>query len=235
MKVDIWSDIRCPFCYIGKKKFENALEQFEHKDDVKVTWHSFELDPQMKTEKKKNIYDYLAERKGISLERSRAMHEHVTKLAHEAGLTFNFDKAVPASSFNAHRLLQLARLKGMDNAAEERLFKAYFEEGKDISDITVLTALAAEIGIDENEAGKMLNTRAYTDEVRYDESKARRIGINGVPFFIFNEKYGLSGAQEPGVFLEMLRDSWQEYEQEKKDTVKDGISCSIEDNKSGAC
>lgn len=220
MKVDIWSDIRCPFCYIGKRKFEKALEQFEHKDEVKVTWHSFELDPALNTQLYGSSYDYLADRKGMSRKKAEHLHEQIAETAKQWGLEFNFDKSVIANTFDAHRLIQLAQSKGLGDAAEERLFKAYFTEGKDISDKKTLTQLGVEIGLDAGETEQMLKTRAYSDEVRYDENKANAIGIKGVPFFIFNEKYGLSGAQEPGVFLEMLNDSWEEYKTEGKSAKK---------------
>src|SRR5690606_25816142 len=149
VNVDIWSDIMCPFCYIGKRRFDDALSQFEHKEEVKVTWHSFQLDPSIKPQPGKSAVDYLAERKGQSREWSMHMHENVTQMAKEAGLTYNFDKAVVANSFDAHRLIHLAQENGLGDAAEERLFTAYFTEGKDIADPLTLVELGKEIGLAE--------------------------------------------------------------------------------------
>jgi predicted DsbA family dithiol-disulfide isomerase len=216
MKVDIWSDIRCPFCYIGKRTFEKALEQFPQRDNVEVEWHAFELDPGLQTVKNKNIYDYLAERKNISRESSVRMHEHVTEMADTVGLEYNFDKAVIANSFDAHRLVRLAKKYGLGGAAGERLFKAYFTEGKDISDHLTLIILGDEIGLNAKEVKQMLDSDAYADDVRYEERQAAEMGINGVPFFVINEKYAVSGAQQPDVFLHALNKGWNEYEKRKQ-------------------
>jgi len=218
MKVDIWSDVRCPFCYIGKRKFEKALAQFPQKDKVNVEWHSFELDPGAKTQRGVNIYDYLAERKNITRESSVQLHKHVTETAKEVGLDYNFDITVIANSFDAHRLIQLAKLNGLGDAAEERLFKAYFTEGKDISDHLTLIILGDEIGMNGKLVKQMLDSDALTDEVRYDERQARELGFNGVPFFVMNDRYGVSGAQPPEVFLQTLERAWQEYEEENPET-----------------
>lgn len=214
MKIDIWSDIRCPFCYIGKRKFERALERFPHRDKVNVEWHSFELDPHMKTDKSANIYDYLAQRKNISREDSVDMHRHVTEMADHVGLEFNFEKSVIANSFDAHRLIQLAKKHGLGDEAEERLFKAYFTEGKDISDHLTLIILGDEIGLDGKQVKLMLDSDAYADEVRYEERQANEIGIHAVPFFVINDRYAVSGAQQPEIFLHALEKGWQEFEKE---------------------
>ena len=219
MKVDIWSDVRCPFCYIGKRKFEKALEQFPGKDKVEVEWHAFELDPGMKTDTKVNVYDYLAKRKNISRESSVQMHQHVTNMASEVGLEYNFDTSVIANSFDAHRLIQLAKLNGLGDAAEERLFRAYFTEGKDISDHLTLIILGDEIGLNGKRVKEMLDSDAMSDEVRYEQKQARELGINGVPFFIMNDRYAVSGAQQPEVFLQALEKAWQEYEKENAEEV----------------
>jgi protein disulfide-isomerase len=210
MKIDIWSDVRCPFCYVGKRKFENALEQFAHKDKVEIEWHSFELDPTVVTDTSKNVYDYLAEIKGQSREWSVKMHEHVTKSAAEVGLHYDFDKAVIANSFDAHRLIQFAKTKGLGDAAEEVLFKAYFTEGKNIADHSVLVALGESIGLDKKETAEVIAGTAFTKEVKADGQVAQRIGINGVPFFVIENKYGISGAQPSELFLEALETSWKE-------------------------
>jgi protein disulfide-isomerase len=219
MKVDIWSDVRCPFCYIGKRKFEMALAQFPYKDSIEVIWHSFELDPHFNTNTALNIYDYLAERKGQSREWSVQMHDYVTKTAKEVGLDYNFDKAILANSFNAHRLIQFAKTKGLGTAAKEALMKAYFTDGKNMDDTETLIQISAGIGIDKQETADMLSTDAFTAEVRKDEAMASDIGINGVPFFVLNNKYAVSGAQSPGIFLNALQQAWVEYEKDKSGII----------------
>ncbi|MGZ3883664.1 MAG: DsbA family oxidoreductase [Bacteroidia bacterium] len=209
MRVDIWSDIRCPFCYIGKRHFERALEKFKHKGEVQITWHSFELDPHMQTQKDISVIDYLAERKGISREQSVKLHDRVTQMAKDAGLNYNFDTAVMANSFDAHRLIQLANTKGKGDEAEEQIFKAYFIDGKDISDKFVLTTIGVTLGLDEHTVKTMLNGDAFAEDVRKDEAMAQQIGVSGVPFFVIDQKLGVSGAQPPEVFLGALEKAWQ--------------------------
>jgi len=204
MKVDIWSDVRCPFCYIGKRKFEQALAQFPGKADVEIEWHSFELDPNALTVLDKSAYDYLAERYGRSREWAIETHKHVTQTAAEVGLTFNFDEAVIANSFDAHRLIQMAKQHGAGDQAEEQLFKAHFTDGKNIADHEVLIEIGTSIGLNSLDLQTMLKTEDYVDEVRYDEKTAGDLGINAVPFFIFDQKLAVSGAQSPETFLSAL-------------------------------
>jgi len=231
MKVDIWSDVRCPFCYIGKRKFEAGLEKFPHKDQVEVTWHSFELDPTMKTETDMNAYDYLAGRKGISREQARQMHQHASLMASEAGLEFNFDQAVMSNSFNAHRLIQMAKTKGLGDEAEEQLFKAHFTNGKNIDDRGTLVQIGVAVGLDPEELRNMLSSSAFKTEVRQDELDAQTIGIRGVPFFVFNNQFAVSGAQGSDAFLDTLTKSYKAFEKEnKKLIITEGESCSPEGN-----
>lgn len=208
MKVDIWSDVRCPFCYVGKRKFELALEQFEHKDKVEVEWHSFELDPDAETKPGLNINDYLAEKKGQTREWAVQMNEHVSRSAAEAGLQFNFDNMVIANSFDAHRLIQLAKTYELGNEMEELLFKAHFVDGKNIDDKAVLTEIALSAGIENVVVSQMLDTYEFGNEVRADEQIAQQIGISGVPFFIFDQKLAVSGAQQPETFLGAMEQAW---------------------------
>ncbi|MEJ5961797.1 DsbA family oxidoreductase [Pedobacter immunditicola] len=211
MKVDIWSDVRCPFCYIGKRKFEKALSQFEHKDKVEVEWHSYELDPNAKTEPDKNPHEHLAEIKGQTKQWAIEIGKYVSETAAETGITFDLDRQVVANSFNAHRLIQLAKSLGLGDEAEEGLFAAYFTAGKNIDDKQTLIEIGVSIGIDEDVVARMLESNSFTDEVRYDQSTAKSIGISGVPFFIINQKYSISGAQPPATFLDALKMSWLEY------------------------
>ena len=206
MKVEIWSDVMCPFCYIGKRRFEAALKNFEHKDNVEITWKSFQLNPGMKTEPGKNINQYLAELKGWSVEEAKKLNDRVTAMAAEVGLKYNFDKAVVANSFDAHRLLQLAKKHGKGDAAEEALFNAYFSNGENIADPQTLTRLGTAIGLNAAEVKELLSTSAYADEVNLDMEEAQRLGVTGVPFFVIDRKYALSGAQSSETFLSALKE-----------------------------
>ena len=229
MKIDIWSDIRCPFCYIGKRKFELALDQFEHKDKVEVEWHSFELDPLLQTRLDVDVYDYLADRKGLNREWSIQLHDQVTQSAAEVGLVYNFDKAITANSFDAHRLIQFAKTHDLGDAAEEALFKAYFTEGVNISDHSELTAIGIGIGLDRKEVETVLSTEAYTEEVKKDGTQAQKLGIRGVPFFLINDHVAVSGAQATEVFLDSLKKAWAQYETSTPADNADGI-CSTDGN-----
>lgn len=213
MRVDIWSDIRCPFCYIGKKKFEIALERFTHKEQVEVVWHSFQLDPGLKTDPGVHTYDYLARIKGMPREQVIEMHDYVTQAAHEVGLTFDFEKVVVANSFDGHRLIQLAKSSGLADAAEEHLFRAHFTEGKNIDDKATLREIGISIGLDETSVDEVLSSDKFADKVQEDEMMARHIGIRGVPFFIFNNRYTVSGAQPAEAFLQTMEKTWNEAQQ----------------------
>ncbi len=233
MRVDIWSDVMCPFCYIGKRHFEQALEEFEHQGKVEVVWHSFQLDPDAKPQPGKDAYTYLAERKGQSVEWSRQAHKQVTEMAARAGLHYDFDKVRIANSFDAHRLVQLARKYGKGDNMEEQLFKGHFTEGKDVGDHKVLTEMAKAIGLDEQETKNVLNSNTYAAEVQADIETAERIGVRGVPFFVINNKYGISGAQPPATFVQALNKAWEEYSKENKLTMMDSDAPACEPD--GTC
>jgi predicted DsbA family dithiol-disulfide isomerase len=209
MQIDIWSDVVCPFCYIGKRKFEAALEQFLHSDEVSVTWHSFQLRPDAAPKPGQSVHESLAEAKGISVEQAKQMGEHVAGIAREVGLTFDFDKAVPANTLNAHRLTHLTAKYNRQNEVEEELFKAYFTDGRNINDLSVLAQIGAEAGLEKTEVEKALAGDEYLYEVSQDLQEARNLGISGVPFFVINRKYAVSGAQPSEVFLQALNEVWQ--------------------------
>lgn len=210
VKIEIWSDIMCPFCYIGKRRLEAALAKFENKEHVEIIWKSYMLNPNMKTDTEKNINQYLAEIKGWSLEQAKEMNAHVTNMAKEVGLTYDFDKAIVANSLKAHCLIQLAKTKNKGNAIEERLFKAYFTEGKNVDDEKTLVELGNEIGLEESEVRLALRDLNYLNEVDKDIREAQQIGVRGVPFFVIDRKYGISGAQPESVFTETLTKAWAE-------------------------
>lgn len=213
MKVEVWSDIMCPFCYIGKRNYETAIKQFKDKNLVEIEWHSFQLDPTIpeKNEKKVNVYQYLAEAKGMSYEYSKKLHEKLIQTARDAGLEYNFDKAIVANSFDAHKMIQLAKTKKLGDDAEERLFHAYFTEGRDFGDTDTLVSLGQDIGLQENEIRDALKSDEYTHKVEQDIQEANDIGVSGVPFFVFNRKYAIAGAQPPEYFLQTLQKSFEEW------------------------
>jgi predicted DsbA family dithiol-disulfide isomerase len=211
MKVEIWSDVMCPFCYIGKRRFEEALSRFPNKEKISVVWKSFQLNPAMKTEPNKSINEYLAEIKGISLEQAREMNRQVSDMAMTAGLKYDLDKAIVANSFDAHRIIQFAKKAEKGDVMEELLFKAYFTEGKNIADHGVLMQLATVAGLDMGETGSVLGGNQYADLVDQDVYEARQIGIRGVPYFVFNDRYAVSGAQASDTFYGALNKSWDEF------------------------
>lgn len=211
MKVEIWSDVMCPFCYIGKRRFEDALQQFAYKDEVEIEWKSFQLNPDMKTDPSVSISQYLADAKGWTLEYAQQMNKHVTEMAAEVGLQYDFDRSVVANSFNAHRFSHLAKKYNLGDAAEEQLFKAYFTLGKNIDDADILAELGTEIGLDKDEVLAVLNSSEYSDDVKHDIAEAQYLGIRGVPFFVMNGKYAVSGAQAVPVFSETLEKAFGEF------------------------
>ena len=211
MKIEIWSDISCPWCYIGRRRFEQALAQFEQREQVTVTWRSFQLDPDAPLESAESIVDSLAQRKGLSRAQVQAMISQVTGLAAEEGLDFHFERLRPANTFTAHRLLHLAAARGRQSELKEELQKAHFTQGLSVSDPDTLVGLAVRAGLDADEVRSTLaDPNAYAQEVRADLRKARAYGINGVPFFVFDSKYGVSGAQPSEVFLDVLQKTLQE-------------------------
>ncbi len=204
MKIEIWSDIMCPFCYIGKRHLELALQQFPEME-VELVWKSFQLDPTITPQPGKDVYSYLAERKGMSLEESKQMHQHVIDRAAEVGLVYNYDNAIIANSFDAHRLLHLAKRNGKGNELKEKLLAAYFTEGKDFGDKQVLTQLGLEVGLKEEDIHTVLFTDMYAREFQADIQEAQEIGVRGVPFFVFDRKYTVSGAQPIEAFVETIQ------------------------------
>ena len=231
MKIEIWSDVMCPFCYIGKRNFEKALTQFAEKEKIEIVWKSFQLDASVPDIATESYEEYLVKRKGLSAEQVKGMLQNVTQMAREAGLDYHFDRSVIVNSLKAHRLIQFAKTRNLGDEAEERLFHAFFTEGKSIADIDTLTQLGVEIGLDATELQVAFTDERYAYQVNQDIQEARQIGVNGVPFFVFNRKYAISGAQPPQAFLETLRksfDEWQKLNPQPKLNIQQGNSCSIE-------
>jgi predicted DsbA family dithiol-disulfide isomerase len=206
--VEIWSDIACPWCFIGKRRFETALRAFEHRDEVRVTWRSFELDPGAPAERPHDLATHLAEKYGTSREQALAMHADMTSVAAGEGLQFDFGHARGGNTFDAHRLLHLADAHGAQDAMKERLMRAYFSEGALMSDPAVLERLASEVGLPEDEVRQMLSGDRYAADVREDERTATQLGITAVPFFVVDRRIGAAGAQPAEVLGELLRRAW---------------------------
>ncbi len=210
MKVEIWSDVACPWCYIGKRRIEGALAQFEHQDQVEILWRSYQLDPQAPRTSEKTMNEILANKYGMSPKQAAAANDRVSAIAAQDGLDYHMDQVQYGNTFDAHRLIHLAAAHGLQQEMEERFFKAYFTEGARLGDTETLVKLASEVGIDAEEARAVLASDRYADEVRADIQRARRLGVQGVPFFAIDEKYGVSGAQPAEVLKEVLEQAWSE-------------------------
>ena len=208
MRVEIWSDVVCPWCAIGKRRFETALAGFPHRDDVEVVWRSFELDPTAPPTVEVSATRRLADKYGVSLDQAREMEQRVTEAAAGEGLDFHFDLARPGNTVDAHRVLHLAADRGVQSALKERLLRAYFSEGAPVADRPTLARLAGEAGLDAAETARVLDSDDYLAEVRADQAEARALGIQAVPFFVLDRRYGVSGAQPAGVLREALDRAW---------------------------
>lgn len=205
MKIEIWSDIMCPFCYIGKRHLEAALSAFPD-EQFDIEWKSFQLDPSIVPQPNKNVYEYLAERKGMSVEESKQMHAGVVARAAEVGLDYHFEKAVISNSFTPHRLIQLAKTKHLGDVMEETFFKAYFTDGRDLNDASTLTELCVGAGLNPLDVKAVLEEEElFANAVKSDISEAQQIGVRGVPFFVFDRKYAVSGAQPIANFEETIK------------------------------
>ncbi|WP_338748925.1 DsbA family oxidoreductase [Janibacter alittae] len=210
MQIDIWSDIACPWCYIGKRRLETALADFPHRAEVGVTWHSYQLDPTLPEHYDGTEVEYLASRKGMPAEQVQQMFAHVAAQAAGEGLAYDFDSLVVANSARAHELLHLARDRGLGDELKEVLLSAHFEQGADIGDVDTLVRLGASAGLDAGEARSALADGRYRGAVASDIDMARQIGVTGVPFVVVDMKYAVSGAQPPEVFREVLDKAWAE-------------------------
>jgi predicted DsbA family dithiol-disulfide isomerase len=206
--VEIWSDIACPWCYVGKRRFEAALAEFEHRDDVRVTWRSFELDPSAPLEREGDRAARLAEKYGMTLAQARAAEHQLTGVADTEGLDFHFDIARSGRTFDGHRVIHLAAEHDLQDAMKERLLRAYFTEGELIGDHDTLVRLAAEVGLPEDEVRQTLAGDRFADEVRADEAAAQQFGISAVPTFVVDRSLGASGAHPPEQLLSLLRQGW---------------------------
>lgn len=221
LRVDVWSDIACPWCYIGKRRLESALARFD--GEVAIAWRSFELDPSAPQRHPADVphAERLARKYGVTRQKAEAMNAHITELARADGLDFRLDRIQGGNSFDAHRVLHLARERGLQDAVKERFFRGYFTEGEAIGEPDVVARLAADAGLDAEEVRALFASDAYADEVRADEREARELGITGVPFFVLAGKYAVSGAQPSELLLRAL----EQAKRELPATVAEGAAC----------
>lgn len=209
MQIEVWSDVMCPFCYIGKRRLEQALDQLSLKE-VEITWKSFLLNPEVQTDLEKSALAYLSENKGMPIEQVRSMFVQVEAMAKEVGLSYTLEKTIVANSMKAHRFLHYAKHEGKQDVAKERVLAAHFSENKNVDDNAVLLEIAESIGLDAARTLEVLNSQEFEEGVKYDIYEAHQLGVKGVPFFVFNNKYGISGAQPLEVFLETLEKASKE-------------------------
>jgi len=201
----------CPFCYIGKRHFEQAIEKLPFKNEIEVDWKSFQLNPEYHNANNETVYDYLSRSKGMPVDQAKQMTKQVADMAANAGLSIDFDTNIPANTFNAHRLIHLAAKHGLQDLAEEKLFEAHFVNSKNIGQTDVLVDLAVEIGLNKDEAVAVLNSDEFAEAVRYDIYESQNLGIRGVPYFVMDRKYGVSGAQPVQAFTDALTQSFTEW------------------------
>lgn len=229
MTIDIWSDLMCPFCFIGKKNLDTALAQFPDRDQTAISWHSYQLAPDFYPKAGKNAHEILAEYKGVPVEEATQMNAYVADMAARSGITFDMDRMQWANTFLAHRLLQWAKQYGSVHSLEQRLFEAVFCNGENIGSVDVLLAITGEMGLPVNEATAVLNSTAYTEEVRQDIRQSMALGLRGVPFFLIDNKITFSGAVQPADFLRVITESYANWKAENPQSISlDGESCGID-------
>lgn len=210
MKIEIWSDIACPFCYIGKRKLEKAIQKLSDSSSIQIEWKSFQLNPELQTNENQNTLTYLSQTKGWTLDQTKQKTDQVAAMGKEEGLNFDFEHTLVANTKQAHRLLHFAKEKGKQDELKERLFQVYFEQGKNIDQQVILLDCAEAVGLAREEAKQVLDSASFDPEIDQDVYESRLIGVQGVPFFVFDRKYGISGAQPDEVFDRTLQQALQE-------------------------
>ncbi|MGM0750926.1 MAG: DsbA family oxidoreductase [Bacillota bacterium] len=227
MKIEVWSDYVCPFCYIGKRHLEEALQQFPQRDQVDIVFKSFELDPNAPVHTDMSIQEILSKKYGTSLEQAKNMTDTMSQQAATVGLDFRFDTNIPTNTFDAHRLTKFAETKGKEAELTEMLLHAHFSLSKHIGDKETLLGFAKQAGLEENEAKAVLEGSDFSQDVRTDEEEARQIGVQGVPFFVINRKYAISGAQPSDVFLSSIQKVWEEENEASplQPLATEGMAC----------
>lgn len=211
MKIEIWSDIMCPYCYIGKRRFEKSLELFQYKEHIEIEGKSYQISPDLKPVPGQSLEEMIASGKGMTLDDVRLMNNQAAQVAKYSGLTYNFDKAIPANTFNAHRFIHFAKHHGKQTEAEEILFASYFTNGKNIDDYPTLIELGKELGLDETLLEAILENGNYADEVRADMQEGKNAGLEVVPFYRIAGKHILAGVQSPRTMLKTIEDAYDEW------------------------
>jgi predicted DsbA family dithiol-disulfide isomerase len=232
MKVEIWSDIVCPWCFVGKRQFERALAEFEHGDEIEVVWRSYELDPRAPEVRDGTYAERIARKYGLEIGQARAALSRIINAGAEAGIDFKFETMRPGNTFDAHRLVHLGKARGIQGAVKERFLQATFFEGEAIGTRAALETLAVDAGLDPVDVRNVLDGDAFAEEVRVDERVAHSLGVTGVPFFLIDDAYGVPGAQEPTVYLNLLRRAWAETHRDIEivaggETCADGDACEV--------
>lgn len=227
LKLEVWSDIACPWCYVGKRRLERALKQFPHTAEVELIWRAFELDPGAPAERPRNVShaEFIARKYGMPVAQAQKSTDHLVQLAQAEGLAFDFVNIRSGNTFDAHRLVHLGHERGVQDAVKERMMKAYFEQGELMSDHGTLVRLASEAGLDAAEATDVLASDTYTAAVRADETQARELGITGVPCFVLDRRFAVSGAQSPEVMLGALQQAWSERAPAALSELPEGAVC----------
>jgi predicted DsbA family dithiol-disulfide isomerase len=211
MRIDVWSDVVCPWCYLGKRRLEIAIADHPRSDEVEVHWHSYELDPDAPVGDDRPMTALIAKKYGIAPEQAEAGQANLTRLAADVGLDYHLDRTRRANTFDAHRLLHLARELGLQNQLKEALLAAYFCEGRALGDPDTLFEIAVGVGLDAEAVGAVLGSpEPYAEQVRYDEQAGVELGVTGVPFFVFEGRYGLAGAQDPEVLRKVIDRAFEE-------------------------
>jgi predicted DsbA family dithiol-disulfide isomerase len=210
MKIEIWSDFACPFCYIGKTRFEQALNEFKHKNKIEVVYKAYQLNPDAPLKMTKSAYETFAEGHGMTKEQAKQRFDMFTQNAKTVGLEYRYDIIQMTNTFDAHRLAKWANTFGKEELLTSRFMKAYFTEGKNLADKDTLVSIINELGLNGQEAKKILESKDFADEVYNQIQEARQIGVQGVPFFVLNRKYGISGAQQKEYFSQALEQIWKE-------------------------
>lgn len=228
MKVEIWSDFACPFCFIGKTHYAHALSKFKHKDSIETFYRSFELSPNEDSSKRVKTVELIAKKYGVTVEKMKQMNQNIVAQAASAGLTFKFDDMIAVNTFDCHRIAVYAQTMGKGDEFTTELFKNYFTDNAIISDEDVLVEAAVKVGLDKDEVLKVLRSTQFSEQVRNEEQEATQLGVRGVPFFVFDRKYAISGAQPEQAFLEVLEKAWSEQSANLINVQGDADACSID-------
>lgn len=228
MKIELWSDFACPFCYIGKKRFDKALEAFPHKEKVEVVYKAYQLNPNAPKNMVGNAYEAFAKSHGTTTEQAKQKFAMFQENAKTVGLEYNYDIIQMTNTYDAHRVAKYASTVGLEQEVTDRFMKAYFTDGENLADYDTLIKLSGEVGLNEEEIKRVLEGNKYEDTVKQEMLEGRQVGVRGVPFFVLNRKYGVSGAQAQEYFEQVLQKLWEEEQEQTLSPIheaKDGATC----------